>query len=1299
MPDGPAKPPIDVPDDLFEEDLVSPDGAEIDPGLQLRLTQVFKSPNPVIEPEKVQCMSAIGDYTLIIPEGRENMIIVDKAGEICTDVEHITGKPVLIDWEAIVGPEKREIVRQLSTFSSDNQFLLTDLPEKIQKMAEDHIERYRSGIDIGSLPFELTQVGRRELEEWLELDGIDFTGNFKITAYNNGVFVVYDTVNEVFIIFKTRDKEQNIQGPTNWHRQVTLVSRTKYNNSLIWDIINKNRGLILLNNQYYIDVTDPNCVIIKSHGQDESIFTDSIGGVDDNICVDPQNSNVIYYCKKENPTCIRRLDTSDDPSAWHVEELTLPQNRFNWAGNLRFDPNGAFITFNNQSGELIFLERNTLEQIDTSEIPAGVELKFDEDGRIRRIDNDGHLVVEELNTEEVYKNFRAKKVSAAASSINVSSILNSDGATAESDVDDDREDYSYLDETRVSLEAQFGEYIEGIEDVNDFQSAEEKFAQLTQEYRRRNLTNEEVGYLTKNIRVLLDAQKAKVAIEKVTEILDGIRPRLKNILTFGDLAGIREELSDARLLQGYLDNEKRHEITEVSDEFEKITAELFTREAQKITTEIDETVSRVQAELEGFESLSQFNDWDEFVLPTIIQRLSLLAADCPAEATEVHSRLIDARKRIRELADEYRERFQTNYEDVRLRAAKRIDDLKETIESDIKAFTNRLKQKRFTNRNEAENYIDSSPALRALQEEINSIKSLNPQVSDELDSLLHSELSVVIAEVERGMQVHVSETGQQMVKFGEILFPKWEGELPEPVEPSVEPTLIPDRRTFGDNLMCDIGIRVITASGREYIRRLFEGLDDEDEWRYGGKMVDGELVPASYMSVNEYGRFRAVYDDWHTEHSRIQKKFIKKRQALEVQLRKRPDETSWRHKGWQKKYNKLFKDLLDFTKNNYLLLIRRIDDVRGESEVKDPDFVTSGSVPNWKPHWVMDPDTEKHLEKMAEEFQMQSDLQEGCLLLKGHAGTGKDVLIKMFCEKTNRPYFAIDCTKWTTEFELSEDIILESKDGASQTIKVPSVVLNAITTPGALMYFNEFNAMPEQAQIFLHALFDEKRSLTLKTSSGQTIKAHKSVLFAASMNPNYPGTFPPQFATKRRFIPYEIGYPEIFTEETKEDDNPAYSASEALRIARGVESLRRHTWDANMDKNQFVKMWNYVVNGDHSNVAVVSDEEKFDIEVILALTQFGKIIRDNFITKISGGAESTEALPIDQPFTLSEGRRCAHKLSKIPTAEKAMKQPEQVAKKLIERVFLYHIDNAIYREEIRKTMYTNWTMQKRVASA
>ena len=97
---------------------------------------------------------------------------------------------------------------------------------------------------------------------------------------------------------------------------------------------------------------------------------------------------------------------------------------------------------------------------------------------------------------------------------------------------------------------------------------------------------------------------------------------------------------------------------------------------------------------------------------------------------------------------------------------------------------------------------------------------------------------------------------------------------------------------------------------------------------------------------------------------------------------------------------------------------------------------------------------------MAKASKMQLDLQEGLLNLKGHAGTGKDVLVKMFANRTNRPYFAIDCSKWTTEFELSEDVVLEAEDGASKTVKVPSVVLNAITTPGAVMYFNEINAMP-----------------------------------------------------------------------------------------------------------------------------------------------------------------------------------------------------------------------------------------------
>ena len=233
------------------------------------------------------------------------------------------------------------------------------------------------------------------------------------------------------------------------------------------------------------------------------------------------------------------------------------------------------------------------------------------------------------------------------------------------------------------------------------------------------------------------------------------------------------------------------------------------------------------------------------------------------------------------------------------------------------------------------------------------------------------------------------------------------------------------------------------------------------------------------------------------------------------------------------------------------------------SNANDPEHENGkGAVPAWSNHWVIAPEDEKMLEEMSDDFKMQLRNQEGILNLVGHAGTGKDVLMKIFANSTNRPYFAFDCSKWTTEFELSEDIVIEAEGGASRTLKVPSVVMNAITTPGAIMYFNEFNAMPEQAQIFLHALLDEKRSLTLKTSSGKVVKAEPTVLFASSMNAGYPGTFDPQMATRSRMVTLPIKYPPLHREKEAGDTNPnaPYSASEALKIARNVILLLMKLW-------------------------------------------------------------------------------------------------------------------------------------------
>lgn len=322
--------------------------------------------------------------------------------------------------------------------------------------------------------------------------------------------------------------------------------------------------------------------------------------------------------------------------------------------------------------------------------------------------------------------------------------------------------------------------------------------------------------------------------------------------------------------------------------------------------------------------------------------------------------------------------------------------------------------------------------------------------------------------------------------------------------------------------------------------------------------------------------------------------------------------------------------------------------------------------------------------------------------MKGHAGSGKDVLVKMFANRTNRPYFTIDCSKWTTEFELSEDVVLEAEDGASKTVKVPSVVLNAITTPGAVMYFNEINAMPEQAQIFLHGLMDEKRTLTLKTSSGKAVKTLDSVLLMGSMNPGYPGTFNPQFATRSRMVSIGIDYPPLYRERDANDPNPnpPISAAEALRAARQTDSLADLTYEANPEHNEFVKLWDRYINGIENGAQDLNAVQRFDIEAILTMIEFAQKLREGFMLKFDKARASSiprGTILVSQPITGRDIRRCAYFLSKMAQEEKATANPEAVARNLLDKLFLENIDDREERNQIRSAM-ASWTSFKRPAA-
>ena len=60
------------------------------------------------------------------------------------------------------------------------------------------------------------------------------------------------------------------------------------------------------------------------------------------------------------------------------------------------------------------------------------------------------------------------------------------------------------------------------------------------------------------------------------------------------------------------------------------------------------------------------------------------------------------------------------------------------------------------------------------------------------------------------------------------------------------------------------------------------------------------------------------------------------------------------------------------------------------------------------------------------------------------------------------------------------------------------------------------------------------------------------------MNPGYPGTFDPQFATKSRMVSVEVGYPTLLRKNTAGDTNknPPYSASKrCVLLVRSIRCL------------------------------------------------------------------------------------------------------------------------------------------------
>lgn len=1250
---------------------------------KLVLTPTLQSQNKISEPENIVSIIPFGHYSIALTKDRVQ--VFDERGKEVEDFQPIGSSTTEVNW-GCVGQEYEK--RELGIDGFDTtELAVSKLPPSLRSLGQEKL----SGRANRYMYFKDMSSSQIKLENGL-------------SVIEDGKYVLLTEDGSTFIAFIT-EKNGSKQSPRNWQRieswqgtaippdlqkHLDFVREGAESGSHLVDIGGKYVGRV---NADRLEVLD------KGSATGTVLFTDTVHAIQQNICIDPDQPSLVYYCRSEKPTEILQLDTSSDAASWHTEAAPLPKE-YAHVQNLQLDPSGKFFQFYS-GNQLMFLERSTLKEIET-EIDL-THTNFDPEGRIRAVDREGRLVICKTNLAAISQEVERRKIAQLAQGIQIDDLFAPEKANTQSAARRPSEDVSHLAPLKSQYEATFTQKLQSTKGLDDVRVVAQALDGLRSRLKTQGLSQEHSRFITEGIERMITEKSQQFSEQAIGVLVQKVRSRLDGGVTLFQIGEVRKNLDEARSMSNTVSPTVRVEIATLVEEFERKSSDLFRTKGADIEKEIDGLIERESRVLQGMETKGQFDEWCEFTLPQLKRSLAEHANNCPVECQQTFEKITSARRRLQELGDQYAKKFETQYEAIREGAANRTEQMIATLHEEINRLVERLQARSFGSRTEAEQFIEQSPARQQLQAEIDVLANRNEDAAKELVRTLKVSIANYLYEIERSGAVTTARDGREMEMFGKTPFPKFEATVAKKGDKDASIQFFAEERTKGagvkpGEIMGDVGMLITTSRGKKETIRLWQNRDDEDEYRYGSVEYKGQPIFPSYLSQEEYRKVKNFYRDW--KQGKLKQELTAKRDALSkcYEERESPKARTEQDTQWQERYRTLFEDYATFCSTRYIPFLRRLEQIE---QAEEPEYANGkGLVPEWQNHWVVAPEDERVLEEMAKRFKMQSELQEGIVNLKGHAGTGKDVYMKMFANRTRRPYFSIDCSKWTTEFELSEDIQLEAEDGASQTVKVPSVVLSAIQTPGAIMYFNEINAMPEQAQIFLHALMDEKRSLTLKTSSGKVVKAHPSVLLASSMNPGYPGTFDPQMATRSRMISLEVGYPPIHREKDAGDTNPnpPYSVSEALKIARSVDSLSDATMDPDMNRNDFVHWWDYQVNRIGENPKLSAAQE-FDINAILALMQFAHTLRGHFIQQFEKTRASRDrnALPVKQPITLREMRRCGYFLSQMTPEEKVASNPERVAKDLIETFFLSHIDSGEERQKIKSAMET-WTSQRRISA-
>lgn len=281
-------------------------------------------------------------------------------------------------------------------------------------------------------------------------------------------------------------------------------------------------------------------------------------------------------------------------------------------------------------------------------------------------------------------------------------------------------------------------------------------------------------------------------------------------------------------------------------------------------------------------------------------------------------------------------------------------------------------------------------------------------------------------------------------------------------------------------------------------------------------------------------------------------------------------------------------------------------------------------VPDFDEHWRITDFHMGKLEEIAEALNLQLVNHRGILILQGEAGTGKNVLVDMLSNLSNREVVPVLCNENSVKEDLTYEFYYDPEKG---TYKLPSKLIEGIQTPGAVILFDEINALKPGIAKMLNSLFDYRRRIYLPEGGKERdIITDPTVLFIGTMNPqNYAGVnrLSPEVKSRARVV--DLDYPPF---EERGNGRINYRSDEAEMLAAYMDEV------GDLKQKELKMAWNYVVNNDTTNGAdaFLTDGMKTDIRRIYDVIRVANRLREMYEAYQIG--DSNE--PMDFPTSLRE---------------------------------------------------------------